>query len=265
MSTERIDSFDDERLAAFRNVPDPDLVARRGLFIAEGRLVVRRLLTASRLETRSLLVTEPALAALADVLDARDNLPTYVVPQAVMNRVTGFNFHRGCLAIGARPPARDWRDVTGAARRLVVLERIGNADNIGSIFRNAAAFAVDGVLLESECGDPLYRKSIRTSMAATLTLPFAVAGAWPDALLTLREEGWRTIALTPSLDAAPLKDVVAAVADQRVALVLGHEGDGLTPAALESCSHRARIPMKVDVDSVNVATAAAIALYELSR
>jgi tRNA G18 (ribose-2'-O)-methylase SpoU len=290
----RIETAEDGRLAEFRNVPDPELLSRLGLFIAEGRFVVARLLS-SGLQTRALLATEPAAAALEPLLVNR-TFPVYVVPQSVMNGVTGFNFHRGCLAIGVRPPARDWRAVIGRSaiagseeqdpayvcgmpdpahvrdmpdaanerqpRRLVVLERIGNVDNIGSIFRSARAFGVDGVLLQEDCAEPLYRKAIRTSMAATLTLPYARA-PWPDALHELQEQGWATIAMTPADTAAPLREVVRNLAGRSIAIVLGHEGDGLTSEAMAACTHRARISIAREVDSLNVATAAAIALYEV--
>jgi tRNA G18 (ribose-2'-O)-methylase SpoU len=264
----RIESDADERLSDFRNIPDPALLVRRGLFVAEGRLVVTRLL-ASGLETRALLVTETALASIGESTTNAD-FPVYVVPQAVMNSVAGFNFHRGCLAIGVRPPARDWREIAVTSRRtdqacaptLVVLERVGNVDNVGAIFRNAAAFGVDGVLLQSDCADPLYRKAIRTSMAASLQIPYATV-PWPDALRALSEAGWATIAMTPAHDAPLLQSVAAGLADRPLAIVLGHEGDGLTSEAGLACTHRARIAMVDGVDSVNVATAAAIAMYEV--
>jgi tRNA G18 (ribose-2'-O)-methylase SpoU len=261
VSVIRLDSDQDGRLSEFREVPDPQLLARHGLFVAEGRLVVARLL-ASQLETRALLVTETALASLQPLL-VNHAFPVYVVSHRVMNRVTGFNFHRGCLAIGVRPPECDWHAVTNGAHRIVVLERVGNVDNIGSIFRSAAAFGVDGVLLQPDCADPLYRKAIRTSMAASLTMPYARA-PWPDALCELGEEGWATVAMTTASDAPLLRDVAATLPGRPVAIVLGHEGDGLTAEALSACTHRARIAMAHGVDSLNVATAAAIALYELS-
>jgi tRNA G18 (ribose-2'-O)-methylase SpoU len=263
----RIESDADERLSDFRNIPDPALLVRRGLFVAEGRLVVTRLL-ASGLETRALLVTETVLASIGEAtIDS--NVPVYVVPQTVMNSVAGFNFHRGCLAIGVRPPARDWREIVAAFTlrpshppKLVALERVGNVDNVGAIFRNAAAFGVDGVLLQADCADPLYRKAIRTSMAASLQIPYATV-PWPDALRELSEAGWATIAMTPTHDAPLLQSVAASLADRPLAIVLGHEGDGLTSEAGLACTHRARIAMADGVDSVNVATAAAIALYEV--
>ena len=254
-----VDSSADERLSEFRNVPDPQLLQRLGLFVAEGRLVVTRLL-ASHLQTRALLVTDAALASLQSLLTDH-RFPVYVVPRTVMNSVSGFNFHRGCLAIGVRPPARDWREVVTGSR-LVALERIGNVDNVGSTFRHAAAFGVSGVLLQEDCADPLYRKAIRTSMAASLTMPYATA-PWPDALWELHERGWATVAMTPASEAPLLRDVAARVTGQSVAIVLGHEGDGLTDEAMAACTHRARIAMAKGVDSINVATAAAIALYEM--
>jgi tRNA G18 (ribose-2'-O)-methylase SpoU len=143
-----------------------------------------------------------------------------------------------------------------------VLERVGNVDNVGSIFRSARAFGVDGVLLQEDCADPLYRKAIRTSMAATLTLPYARA-PWPDALRELEEQGWATIAMTPVDGAPPLHDVARDLPGRSIAIVLGHEGDGLTAEAMAACTHRARIAIAREVDSLNVGTAAAIALYAL--
>jgi tRNA G18 (ribose-2'-O)-methylase SpoU len=147
----------------------------------------------------------------------------------------------------------------------VAIERVGDADNVGSIFRNATALGVDGVLLGPACADPLYRKAIRTSMGTALRLPFAVPDPWPDALRESGAAGWAVVAMTPAVDADPLATVAAAVAGRPLILVLGHEGEGLSDGALEAAGYRARIPMAAGVDSVNVATAAAIALYEVSR
>jgi tRNA G18 (ribose-2'-O)-methylase SpoU len=260
----QIDDPGDPRIADYRNVPDPALLERQQAFVAEGRLVVRRLLASPRLVTKSVMVTEPALAALGVDVTA---IPVYVVPQAVMNTVTGFNLHRGCLAIGQRGTPLDWRTLAGTARRLVVLERVANTDNVGAIFRNAAAFGVDAVLLGPDCADPLYRKAIRTSMGAALSVPFAHLGAWPDGLRQLRADGFHVMALTPCAGAPPLSGLLreARPTGDRVAIVAGHEGDGLTPEAMHACDTLARIPMTAGHDSLNVATAVAIALYELSQ
>jgi tRNA G18 (ribose-2'-O)-methylase SpoU len=258
-----VDDRDDDRLAVYRNVPDHQLLTEHGVFVAEGRLVVRRLIESKRLHTRSVMVTEAALVPLRDWLDTRDELPVYVVPQAIMNAVTGFNLHRGCLAIGDRPRPCHWPELVRAARRVVALERVGNADNVGSVFRSAAAFGVEAVILEQSCTDPLYRKAIRTSMGAALTLPFARAEPWPDMLRELAEGGWVVLAMTPSSSATSLQEISPAIANHPVVVVVGHEGDGLSDAALDACTHHARIPMAGGVDSLNLAVAMAIALYEL--
>jgi tRNA G18 (ribose-2'-O)-methylase SpoU len=254
----------DERLADYGNVPDPELLSRRGLFVAEGRLVVRRLLAAS-LVTRSVMVTRPALEPLRDLLGPEPEVAVYLVPQGVMDEVTGFNVHRGCLALGVRPPRHDWRALAAAARLVVVLERVGDADNVGSIFRSAHAFGADAVLLGPACADPLYRKAIRTSMGAALTVPFADVTPWPDALRELAGSGWKIVGLTPTSEETLGERAPGSPGDPgpRTAIVLGHEGEGLTSAAMDACTARARIPINPAVDSLNVATAAAIALYEL--
>ncbi len=253
----------DPRIADYRNIPDAALLARQQVFVAEGRLVVRRLLESEGLVTRSVMVTAAALAALGDI-DAT-GIPVYMVPQAVMNTVTGFNIHRGCLAIGERGTPLDWRGLSGTARRLVVLERVANTDNVGAVFRNASAFGVDAVLLGPDCADPLYRKAIRTSMGAALSIPFAHLHAWPDELRHLRADGFHVVALTPGANAQPLSGLrrAARPAGDRVAIVAGHEGEGLTPDAMNACDTLARIPMAAGHDSLNVATAVGIALYEL--
>ena len=259
-----VDDPGDSRLEDFRAVSDPELARTRELFIAEGRLVVERLLKSRAFETRAVLVTPSAMKTLEEALAGRPGVPVYIAPKHVMDGVAGFNFHRGCLAAGARPPRAEWRACTAGARRAVVLERVGDADNVGAIFRSAAAFGADTVLLGPSCADPLYRKAIRTSMGAVLSLPFADAAPWPAALNDLATDGWALAALTPAHDAMLLHDFSSATRPLRVAIVLGHEGDGLTDSALAACEYHVRIPMRASVDSLNVATAAAIALYELN-
>ena len=261
----RVSAFSDPRLDDYRNVPDPELLRARGIFVAEGRLVVRRLLESSRFRARSLLVTPAAHEALADAIEPFPDLPVYVVTQDTMNEVTGFNIHRGCLAVGERPATLSWMDVARGASLLVILDRVSNADNVGGIFRSAEAFGADAVLLERSSTDPLYRKAIRTSMGAALSIPFARIDAWPEALRVLREDGALLVGLTPGEHAPTLADTIASFRDRRVAFVVGHEGEGLTREATQACNVLARIPMANGVDSLNVATATAIALYELAR
>lgn len=260
----RVNDPDDPRIAAYRNVPDHTLLTEQGLFVAEGRLVVRRLIESPRLATRSVMVTNTALVPLRDLFDTREALPVYLVPQSVMNGITGFNLHRGSLALGERPRPCRWQEIVTGARRVVALERVGNADNVGSVFRSATAFGIDGVLLEPGCTDPLYRKAIRTSMGAALSMPFAAAEPWPDVLHELRRDGWVVLAMTPSVRAQPLREIIPTIADRQVVVVMGHEGDGISAEALDACTHHARIPMAGRVDSLNVAVATAIVLYTLT-
>ena len=264
MSITSVETPDDPRLSDFLAVSDPDLATKHGVFIAEGRLVVRRLLTESPLAARAVLVTLSAMKALEDVLRRKPDVPVYVVSKDVMARVAGFNIHRGCLASGVRPARAEWRAVIEQAHRVVILEGVGDADNVGAIFRSAAAFGADAILLGPSCADPLYRKAIRTSMGAALTLRFAAAEPWPAALTELTARGWAVVALAPAAGAMPLRTFSAVTRQPRVALVVGHEGEGLSEAALHACDYHVRIPIRASVDSLNVAAAAAIALYELS-
>ena len=267
MPAAHIDSEDDPRIALFRNISDAELLREHGVFVAEGRLVVRTLLTASPLSTRSVLVTPAALDTLADLLLPMA-LSVFVVPQSVMNGIVGFNIHRGCLAIGERPAGLRLEDLLQRTdvRRLIVLENVSNADNVGGIFRCAAALGGDAVVLGPHCCDPLYRKSIRTSIGAVLRVPFTTAPAWPGALRTLQQRGFGVVALTPSREAPALDDIARElVARDRVALLVGAEGEGLTQAAQSAADYRVRIPIAADVDSLNVAVAAGIALHELRR
>jgi tRNA G18 (ribose-2'-O)-methylase SpoU len=257
----------DPRLDDYRILPDRELLRARRRFIAEGRLVVRRLLTSSPLAACSVLVTAPALESLSDLLPRRyPDLPVYVIPQAAMNTTVGFNIHRGCLAAGQRPPERSLGDLLDEVNpwRLVVLEGVSNADNVGGIIRSAAALGGDAVLVGPDCCDPLYRKAIRTSIGATLELPFATGAPWPGAIAVLRERGFDVVACTPDphamsiTDAGPLRG-----RDARSAILLGAEGVGLTAPALEAASRRVRIPMRAGIDSLNVTVAAAIAMHRL--
>lgn len=260
---EPIHDAGDPRIDDYRNLRDADLLSH-GRFMAEGRLIVRRLLQSTRYRTRSLLVTGTALPSLADLLDDRPAVPVYVVHQDVMNTVAGFDVHRGCLAAGEQGVPDTIAALGATASRLAVLERVANADNVGSVFRNAAAFGVDGVMLDPVSTDPLYRKAIRTSAGWTLHLPFARGDAWPEPLLALRAAGFQLVALTPQAAATPIRDAATQLRGQRVALLLGHEGEGLSEAALQLADVHVRIPIAPAVDSLNVAAASAIAFHELS-
>lgn len=255
-------TLDDPRLDDYRATADPAALRERELFVAEGRLVVRRLLDTGRFRVRSVLLTESAVESLWDCLTAHPTVPVYVIEQAVMNAVVGFNIHRGCLAIAERgAPLTIDRLSLDDLTRVMVVEGVSNPDNIGGLFRNGAAFGVEAVLLGPGCGDPLYRKAVRTSMGASLIVPFANAVPWPAVVGNLKRAGLRTVALTPSADALPLATVERFA---RVALLLGSEGEGLSDTALAESELRVRIPMSRRIDSLNVAAAAAVAFHHFA-
>jgi tRNA G18 (ribose-2'-O)-methylase SpoU len=213
---------------------------------------------------RSVLVTPAALAAMKDVLET-GRCPVYVCEQEVLNNLTGFNFHRGCLAIGERPTVIEPLERFTAARCLLALEGVGNPDNVGGVFRAAAALGGEGVLLDSGCADPLYRKSIRTSMGAVFRLPFTVVDDWVAAIQSLKRGTVDVIALTPHPSALRLADVARGRArERRLILMLGAEGPGLSAEAIGAATALARIPIASDVDSLNVVVAAGIALAALA-
>ncbi|GAB4553508.1 MAG: RNA methyltransferase [Phycisphaerales bacterium] len=259
-----IEDPDDPRLEPYRDVRERDLVGRKGRFIAEGRLVVSALLTGTRFRATSVLVSPPALEAIREDLALAEPSPTvYVASVDTMSAVAGFHIHRGCLAVGERldePGVRELVAPEGRASLLLALEDLSNHDNVGGVFRSAAAFGADGVLLSPRCCDPLYRKAIRVSMACALRVPFARSASWSDDLDALARAGYERVALVLDPDAADIDEHVLTCAE-RVALVLGAEGPGLTRATIERCDARVRIPIASEVDSLNAAVAGAIALH----
>lgn len=210
----------------------------------------------------SVLLSPAAFEQMREVVSADTGVPVYVVPQSLMDGLVGFNMHRGCLALARRPPVPVLSaEAIEGASRLVVLEGVNNPDNIGGIFRSAAALGGDLVVLGPACADPLYRKSVRTSMGATLDVPYVAAPDWPGALDVLRANGVEVVALTTLPDALPLAQL--SPWGPRVALLAGAEGEGLSDAALARADTCATIPMTGRVDSLNVATAVSIALYHV--
>jgi tRNA G18 (ribose-2'-O)-methylase SpoU len=257
-----IDGAADPRLAPYRRVGDAGWLKDNGLFVAEGRLVVERLLTARGFHVESILVTSAAQRAMSARLDAC-GAAVLVCSQAVMDGVTGINFHRGCLALARRPRAQPLDQWLAADGVLLALEGIGNPDNVGGMFRTAAAFGAAGILVGPGTADPFYRKAIRTSMGAVLHIPWAVTTSLEDALGRLKGCGYHVGALTPATDAAPLA-TFAATCGRRSVLLLGGEGVGLSPASLALADHRVRIPITDAVDSLNVVVAAGIALHAVT-
>ncbi len=264
MAIERLTDLDDARLADYHHLREPSRRMRverqRGIFTLEGRLSVEALL-ASTYAVRSLLVAEEHVERIAGLLQT--DAPIFALPSAAMTEVTGVHFHRGVLAVAERPELPPVEALVATARRLLVIEAVNDHENIGSLFRNAAAFGVDAVVLDPTSADPLYRRSTRVSLGHVLRVPFArvADGAWPAWLAGLGDAGLEAIALTPDPSADPLSRLVAQ-APERVALLVGAEGPGLSAEAL-AAARPIRIPQAPGVDSVNVATAAAIALSAL--
>ena len=257
---------DDPRIAAYRDVTDAELMRSRGLFVAEGRLVVRRVLEDRRFRVESILVTETARAQLAAALSTLPaDVPVYVCEGHDVLAVTGHDIHRGCLALVERLPATTVSGLLAQTTTLVMLEGVTNADNVGGVFRNVAAFGAGGVLLSPTCCDPLYRKAIRTSMGAVLRIPFARADDWPGVINDVRAAGFTIIALTPREPSETIDAFQLRPHPGHVALLVGTEGAGLTPAVEAAADYWLRIPTTGEVDSLNLAVATGIALYALRQ
>jgi tRNA G18 (ribose-2'-O)-methylase SpoU len=258
---------DDARLDNFRDLNSidrrPDLPSGKGLVIAEGVLVVQRML-ASPFAPLAFLGTDRRLTELTADL-AGNSAPFYRASAEVMAEAVGFHLNRGVLAAARRIPERSVEQVAGGARTIAVLEGVNDHENLGSIFRNAAGLDVDAVVFGSGCADPLYRRAVRVSMGHALLVPYARAADWPHELNTLRQMGFRLLAMTPAHDAATLAEAMTAMRGERVAILVGAEGPGLSHAALKASDLRVRIPMSRGTDSLNVATAAALAFYERAR
>ncbi len=262
-----VDDPHDPRLDDFRDLNSvdrrPDLPSGRGLVIAEGVLVVQRML-ASRFTAHAMLGTERRLAELSADLDGVA-APYYRASAEVMAEVVGFHLNRGVLAAARRPEMLTLDEVIDGARTIAVLEGVNDHENLGSIFRNAAGLAVDAVIFGAGCADPLYRRAVRVSMGHALLVPFARAQNWPQDLNILRDNGFEIIAMTPDPRALTLAEALDVRRDHRVAFMVGAEGPGLTETVMRASDARVRIPMSRGTDSLNVATAAALAFYERAR
>jgi tRNA G18 (ribose-2'-O)-methylase SpoU len=254
----------DPRLAEYRALTDVSLRTGyeepHGLFIAEGELVLRRALAAGY-QARSILVDAKRVAQVADLAT---DAPRYAADQALLQTLTGFHVHRGVLGSFHRRRLPTAESVLAAANRVLVLEDVNNHTNLGAIFRAAAALGMDGVLLSPSCADPLYRRSVRVSMGEVFAVPYARLAPWPGGLQAVRSAGFTVLALTPAADAVPIQSLPPAYRT-RPALLLGAEGTGLSASALSGAAARVVIPMHRGVDSLNVAAAAAVAIWELTR
>lgn len=235
--------------------------AELGLYIAEGDKTIARAIAAGHRLRR--IVCEPrwtagllALGVPADAIEEHT--------EAELEQITGYHVHRGALAAFDRPALPDPSALISDGRRVVVIEDVVDHTNVGAIMRSAAAFAIDAVLLTPSCADPLYRRAIKVSMGSVFAVPWTRL-PWPAGLDELHAAGFHSLALTPAADASDIRSLEPRLRAQSLALVLGTEGEGLSPAALARCSMRVRIPMSHDVDSLNVAAAAAVACFELTR
>ena len=255
----------DARTADYRNLTDVALRRRiepeGGLYMAEGAKVIERAVAAGH-EPRSILVSERWLDSVTAIVD--DSVPIYVAPHEVLEEITGYDVHRGALAAMHRPSLAPVADVIRNARLVVVLESIVDHTNVGAIFRSAAALGADAVLVAPTCADPLYRRSVKVSMGTVFQVPWTRIEPWPAGLTELKDAGFTIAALALADDAVTLDELVAS-RPERVALLMGAEGDGLSRAALAAADQVVTIPMAGGVDSLNVAAASAVAVWALSR
>jgi len=244
---------------ALRRRAEPE----RGVYIAESEKVIRRALTVGH-RPRSLLMAPRWLVDLSDIVAGAeaDGVPVFVGEPGVVEELTGFHLHRGALAAMERPLLPSVAELLTPARRVVVLEDIVDHTNVGAAFRSAAALGVDAVLVTPRCADPLYRRATRVSMGTVFQVPWTRVDPWPDGVETLRDHGFTVVALTLAEDAVSL-DVLAAHPPERLALVLGTEGDGLGRRTVDAADLTVQIPMSGGVDSLNVAAAAAVAMWAL--
>ncbi|WP_420478485.1 TrmH family RNA methyltransferase [Brevundimonas sp. FT23028] len=265
MKNFRIETPDDPRIAGFRDIRERDLTGRQGLFVAEGEVVLRVLTSGHSLcRPRAVLLAENRLEGLADALTGLpDETPVYVAAQGVLDAIAGFPLHRGILALGEKPartPLAALLNDAGEQATVVLACGIGNHDNMGGLFRNAAAFGADAVLLDDRCCDPFYRKAIRVSVGAVLRTPMATGLEATGTVEDLKAAGFRVLAMTPSAD----RTLDRTPAGGRVAIVLGPEGPGLPSALITRCEP-VGIRMSGGFDSLNVAVAGALALHHFAR
>lgn len=261
-----IKDFSAPELDVYARLTENQLVCRRdpenALFIAESPLVIGRALDAGCVPVSLLAETKQADGRWAALLERCGDIPMYTAPEAVLTELTGFHLTRGMLCAMRRPKLPSAADICAGARRVAVLENVMNPTNIGAIFRSAAALGMDAVLLTSEGSDPLYRRAIRVSMGTVFQIPWAyLPEDWQG---LLRSMGFKTAAMALREDSLSISDA-RLVAEDRLAVVLGTEGDGLAAGTIAACDYTVRIPMSHGVDSLNVAAASAVAFYEFCK
>ena len=261
-----IASASDERIQDYRSLKDVTL--RRalepasGLYIAESAGVIHQALSVGH-QPRSLLLARDRMGEFTHVIEQLDeSVPVYIADYSVLQGITGFHVHRGALASMHRPEVSAVEGIIANARRIAILESLVDHTNVGAVFRSIAALGWDAVIMNEQCADPLYRRSVRVSMGAVFHVPWAKVSNWPQGVAELKSTGFSIHALTPSPSAINIADV-AVVPEQRVALLIGTEGQGLSNDALAIADTHVRIPMAAGIDSLNVGAAAAIALWQM--
>lgn len=270
-----ITDFDDPKLDVYARLTENQLVNRhepeKGLFIAESPKVIERALDAGCLPVSLLLERKHIEGQAKDIVARCGDVPVYTADFEVLTRLTGFKLTRGALCAMRRPPLPDVESICAGARRIAVLENVMNPTNVGAIFRSAAALNMDAVLLTPACSNPLYRRAIRVSMGTVFQIPWT----WLDTerepadhgstgMELLHRLGFRTAAMALSDNSIPIDDP-RLMAEEKLAVVLGTEGDGLAPATISGCDYIVRIPMSHGVDSLNVAAASAVAFWQLGK
>lgn len=262
-----IDTLSDPRLTDYAHLTDVALKKARGsehgLYIAESALVLERALRAGHVPRSVLALGNTAEAALAVLGHRAATVPVFVGPDDLLAELTGYVLHRGLIAAVNRPELPNVDDLLANASRIVILENVSDPTNVGAIFRSAGAIGADAILVTPRCSDPFYRRAIRVSMGTVLQVPWTRVGDWTDTRTLLTRHGFHIAALALTPDAVSLREVNGA-AHERLALLLGAEGEGLTPEALAASDSVVQIPMKHGIDSLNVAAAAAVAMWALS-
>ena len=268
MDLRRITDFDAPELDVYARLTENQLLNRadpqNALFVAESPLVIGRALDAGCEPVSFLMETKHVTGKGAALLARCPGVPVYAAEEDVLTNLTGFHLTRGMLCAMRRPPLADPAAVLRGATRVAVLENVMNPTNLGAIFRSAAALNMDAVLLTEAGSDPLYRRAVRVSMGTVFQIPWTyLPDGWPEPSMGwLRAQGFRTVAMALRDDSVPLNDP-RLLAEERLAIVLGTEGDGLAQATIDACDYTVRIPMSHGVDSLNVAAASAVAFYQL--
>ena len=266
-----ISDFQAPELDVYARLSEGQLLNRhepeKGMFIAESPRVIERALDAGCVPVSCLVERKHIEGEAREIIQRCGNVPVYTAEFEVLTQLTGFKLTRGMLCAMYRPPLPDVREICGAAKRIAILENVVNPTNVGAVFRSASALGMDAVLLTPESSNPLYRRAIRVSMGTVFQIPwtFFKKNTWPEeGIRLLKELGFRTAALALREDSIGIDDQKLC-SEEKLAVILGTEGDGLASSTIADCDYMVRIPMSHSVDSLNVAAASAVAFWELGR